>query len=312
MYFSFGDGRLPTADDNDFESTMYGADFMRINNENDFWADKNVQTTVGIFVVGIEAKTAETNYALQSFINSQDIDYKVSAITSGETLEDVSVGAGAYELYQWYNWGARDFEIQVDPTLGEVDVFLNWQSDIDYTHSLISSLPSNKTNSVRYTTVSAGNRGSILVRKADTDAFCYYCFYFISVTPSTYDKARFDITVKKNRDDGEEAEEIVKNRNADNLQEFDLPNGGTSTQFKFILETKDDFQIKIFMEQSKADMYIGLHPEKTNDYLWFEELGIGTKVISISTSDPNFYIGAYYYLTIQSTEPKVKGRVQII
>lgn len=31
----------------------------------------------------------------------------------------------------------------------------------------------------------------------------------------------------------------------------------------------------------------------------------------MSTSDPNFHIGAYYYLTIQSTQAKVTGKIQL-
>lgn len=65
------------------------------------------------------------------------------------------------------------------------------------------------------------------------------------------------------------------------------------------------------MASSKADMYIGLYPERTSDYVWFQPLTIGTRELDIASSDPNFFIGAYYYLTILSTESKARGYIQI-
>jgi hypothetical protein len=88
MYFSYGDGRLPTKDDNDYYSKMRGADFVQIDTSDSFWNDKNIESKIGIFVLAIEAKTPLTNYALQSFINSQDITYETSSLVAGDTLEN--------------------------------------------------------------------------------------------------------------------------------------------------------------------------------------------------------------------------------
>jgi hypothetical protein len=85
---------------------------------------------VGIYVVGIEAKTSQTNYALQSFLFSEKIFYDLGALKTDVKIEDVMVNKGAYRLYQWFNWGGRDFEVFVESSLGTVDVFLNFQSDI--------------------------------------------------------------------------------------------------------------------------------------------------------------------------------------
>ena len=40
-------------------------------------------------------------------------------------------------------------------------------------------------------------------------------------------------------------------------------------QFKFLLESKEDFQVIVYMESSQADMFIGLYPEVTSDYIWY-------------------------------------------
>lgn len=129
MYISFGDGRLPTKDDYDYASKMWGADFIHISSTDAFWDVNPYNSKTGIFVVGLEAKTADSTYALQALINSQDIEYDITALTSGSKVENVVLDRGSYNVYQWYNWGARDFELIVDASVGTVEVFLNFQSD---------------------------------------------------------------------------------------------------------------------------------------------------------------------------------------
>jgi hypothetical protein len=126
IYVTYGDGRLPTKTDNDFSSKMNGADFVKLSSQDKFWAESQKATKVGIFVVAIEAKTPQTNYVLQSFLFSEKIFYDLGALKTDNKIEDVAVAKGAYRLYQWYNWGGRDFEIFVESSLGTVDVFLNY------------------------------------------------------------------------------------------------------------------------------------------------------------------------------------------
>ena len=67
---------------------MRGADFVQIDTSDSFWNDNNIESKIGIFVLAIEAKTPLTNYALQSFINSQDITYETFSLVAGDTLEN--------------------------------------------------------------------------------------------------------------------------------------------------------------------------------------------------------------------------------
>lgn len=179
-------------------------------------------------------------------------------------------------------------------------------------NTLIASLPSSKHNSKRFMSVTQATSKSIVVRRSDLDAFCYYCFYFITIAPSALsEKVQFDIEVNLNRDAGEEAKDLILNKPLDELQSFTLPQPGQSVQFKFLMESKEDFEIKIFLESSQAEMFISLYPEKTSDYIWYASLGIGTKVLSISTADPDFFLGTYYYLTVKSIQSRVTGKIQL-
>jgi hypothetical protein len=48
--------------------------------------------------------------------------------------------------------------------------------------------------------------------------------------------------------------------------------------------------------------YIGLYPDQPlTMYAWKASATIGTTQINVRTTDPNFQIGAYYYVTIQAT-----------
>lgn len=105
---------------------MFGADFIKLDSDDKFWTNNKVESKIGLFVVGIQAKTPQTNYALQSFIFSDDIDYELGALQSDVKLENIEIKEGAYNLYQWYNWGARDFDLYIESSVGDVEVYLNF------------------------------------------------------------------------------------------------------------------------------------------------------------------------------------------
>lgn len=65
------------------------------------------------------------------------------------------------------------------------------------------------------------------------------------------------------------------------------------------------------MQSSRADIYIGLNPEDVGDYIWQLNMGIGTQNIKVSTSNPEFYIGAFYYVTVKALGVNVEGNIRI-
>jgi len=67
-------------------------------------------------------------------------------------------------------------------------------------------------------TVEEGTTGNIIVRRSDTDVFCYYCFYFITVKPHVGEgEVKYDFEVTNSRDSGEEAELLDINRDKADL-----------------------------------------------------------------------------------------------
>jgi hypothetical protein len=52
-----------------------------------------------------------------------------------------------------------------------------------------------------------------------------------------------------------------------------------------------------------AIVYVGLYPDAPlTKYAWKSEGGIGTINMRVRTTDPNFHIGTYYYVTMQATQ----------
>ena len=50
-----------------------------------------------------------------------------------------------------------------------------------------------------------------------------------------------------------------------------------------------------------VNIYVGLYPEAPlTKYAYFKEAVFGTVNIRMRTTDPNFKLSAYYYVTIQS------------
>lgn len=155
--------------------------------------------------------------------------------------------------------------------------------------------------------VPKGTSNNMKILRTDS-SFCFYCFYFFTVLPEG-GNAQYDMMVQKSRDQGEEAEEIEINKPSSDLNKFTLSKEGDSKQFKFILESKKDFLIKIFVTRSKADITIGLYPENGSDFIWSESTSVNTKEIYVDTSDPNFYIGAYYYIKVTAVAPNSDGHI---
>jgi hypothetical protein len=79
---------------------------------------------------------------------------------------------------------------------------------------------------------------------------------------------------------------------------FTLPSTGSVSQYKFLLDSKDPFIISLTLATGYAIVYVGLYPNQPLTYAWSVQGGIGTMSIKVRTTDQNFHLGAYYYVTV--------------
>lgn len=69
---------------------------------------------------------------------------------------------------------------------------------------------------------------------------------------------------------------------------------------KFLLESKDPFQIKLVVASGMVTLEVGLNPKSISDPIWsIKEVGPGTHYFNVTSGDPNFHFGTYYYLNVR-------------
>lgn len=75
---------------------------------------------------------------------------------------------------------------------------------------------------------------------------------------------------------------------------------GVRKWVKFLLESKDAFQIKLVVASGTVTLEVGLNPKTTNEPIWsIKEVGPGTHYLNVTSGDPDLHFGAYYYLNVR-------------
>lgn len=92
---------------------------------------------------------------------------------------------------------------------------MNSQSDLDNAKTFFASIPSAADNALRTMEVGQGQAEQLIIRKTDSDIFCYYCFYYITVFTNTTSGAQYNIEARLNRELNEDAIDIPLNQPED-------------------------------------------------------------------------------------------------
>ena len=81
---------------------------------------------------------------------------------------------------------------------------------------------------------------------------------------------------------------------------------------KVIFDNKAKFTISTALTTGYAVVYVSRYADtyKTS-YSWISQGGVGTQTISVRSTDLNFKIGTYYYITVISTNGKVAGTLRV-
>jgi hypothetical protein len=59
-----------------------------------------------------------------------------------------NTGVNNYQLFRWFNWGARDFKISIDVIDGQVSAFMNTYSESKFRSNGYLSIPVSSTNAL--------------------------------------------------------------------------------------------------------------------------------------------------------------------
>jgi hypothetical protein len=145
------DGRPPSPDDNDWFSDNVGPDDVYITNNDNMFTLKNWNTSNGIlFIVGVKALTDNTSYSLvmsgPSRYNVTFFDLNTTVIQQ-RTFLNTTLATNNTHVYKYFDWGHRDFRIQIDGLVGTVYMFFNYMDEETYTNDGFLAVPNNNNNS---------------------------------------------------------------------------------------------------------------------------------------------------------------------
>jgi len=119
--------------------------------------------------------------------------------------------------------------------------------------------------------------------------------------------SQYRIAVNEVPDVGEEVLTVALNTS----YPFTLPATGTVSQRKFILDSKDHFEITATVTTGYLIMYVGLYPNSPlNRFQWKAEGSTNLKVY-VKQTDQNFHVGSFYYITMQSGSGRTTFNLQM-
>lgn len=103
---------------------------------------------------------------------------------------------------------------------------------------------------------------------------------------------------------------------ADETRGFEMINIGNRRYYKFILASKDSFELEVKVATGKVRVNIYLNPDEIdNDFAvpnWSMTQSVGSGFLPVATDDPNFHLGTYYYVTItQLDNTRASGSVTL-
>src|SRR5438105_10609343 len=145
------DGRPPTSDDYDWFSNNVGPDDVYITNTDSMFSLKNWNTSNGVlFMVGVKALTDNATYSLMM---SGPYRYTVqlfdlnTTLMHTKTFTNTTLATNNTHVYKFFNWGHRDFRVQVDGLSGSVYMFYSYMDEETFTNNAFLGLPLNSNNS---------------------------------------------------------------------------------------------------------------------------------------------------------------------
>lgn len=119
LYISSLDGRFPVTEDYDFASENLGADSIYVNSNSSFFDEAGYNKSNGIiFVVGVKAITPNVSFTLIMTGPSRTA-ITITNLTAGQQITRGLQGNAINNrtnYFKWYNWGQKDFRINIDVT----------------------------------------------------------------------------------------------------------------------------------------------------------------------------------------------------
>ena len=182
---------------------------------------------------------------------------------------------------------------------------MNRVSETDYQENAFSAIGLNAFNSAWTAQLTANSEvrladiSEIKLTREDTMSvpqFCYNCWYFISVIVDQPEEVEYYVWVQRLEDTGSELPEMLPNT----VTNFNMLDKGVKSRNKFMLETRDSFELQVEVTSGEVLVNIGIDPDNIDEApLWSLVQGVGNGSIDVGSADINFHIGTWYYISIE-------------
>ena len=194
-----------------------------------------------MYVVAVKAVTDNATFTLM-MAGPQKFEQNYTTITSSVWYPRQLTPQNSTHIYKWFNWQHRDFRISIDVIDGNITAYYNLISERYFSSNGYLSVPINANNSLWTVSGSTSNKMELRVLKEDPRMFCYYCFYYVTITSTNSTAAprsNYRISVSNIADGGEE----VPYLNVGSALSIVLPSTGATIQRRFILDSKEPFSL---------------------------------------------------------------------
>ena len=303
LYVSLMDGRWPTEDDFDLISASDGADSIRIERyaNSTMWHRRGWDPAYGVVVVvGVRVDQPMTYTVVLTRPPSDATSplLTMDRITVGDQRRvslTAEQSAGFSQIYQFFNWYHRSFEITFSLLEGSRNATLMYQKagQSDTTNSIYTGVPLTINNSLAAYNVTAGGFRVVTIDAGD----CYSCWYFIRIDIADTVPTRYQFSIAERSDSGGRFE-LLK------VGETTQVNVRAVWQGKFVLDASDSWVLSAVVASGDAEVFIGLNPDTVDKggHIWSGSTASGRAIrIAVKTTDSNFHTGTYYFIHIRQT-----------
>lgn len=202
LYVSLMDGRFPTETDFDLVSNQVGADSVRVERyaNSTMWDRRGWDPTAGVVVVVGVRVDGPMNYTVAltrppTVATSPLLTMK--RVVVGEAQQRVNLtaeaSAGYSQIYQFYNWYHRSFDITFSFLEGSRNATIMYQKSgqMDPSNNIYTAVPMTENNTYGAFNVSQGRYRVITINGSN----CYSCWYFVRIDIDDTVPTRYEFSV---------------------------------------------------------------------------------------------------------------------
>lgn len=151
-------------------------------------------------------------------------------------------------MFKWFNWEHGNFEVSIRALEGRANFYLNYVGETSYEENALSGIPINRNDSIWYAELDSADAelrtAEVAIYRSDFDRsprFCYNCWYYVTAVVSDPNAVTYRVVFERIQDLGTDFLQLELGK----AESFSIPLMLTQRYAKFMLESKDSFDLKV-------------------------------------------------------------------